>query len=259
MPDDARRPALAPIRAAALGALPHGFFTRAGGVSEGIYESLNGGPGSGDAPAAVAENRARIAAHLGAAALVSVAQVHGARVVEATGPWEGARPEADALVTRRPGLAIGVLTADCAPVLLADAQAGVAGAAHAGWKGARAGVLEAALEAMERLGAARARIAASVGPTISQPAYEVGPDFVARFLDDDPDSARFFAAGRGDRAQFDLPGYVLARLRAAGVAADWTGHCTYREPARFYSYRRATHRSEPDYGRLVAAIALPGA
>ena len=258
MPDDARRQALVPIRAPGLAALPHGFFTRAGGVSEGIYAGLNGGPGSGDDPAAVAENRARIAAALGAAALVSAAQVHGTDVLEVTGPLGGTRPEADALVTRTPGLAIGVLTADCAPVLLADPEAGVVGAAHAGWKGALAGVLEATLGAMERLGARRERIAAAVGPTISQPAYEVGPDFVERFTEDDPGTARFFAAGRGDRAQFDLPGYCLARLRGLGVSAAWTGHCTYADPARFYSYRRARHAGEPDYGRLVAAIAVPG-
>ncbi len=258
MPDDTPGTPLAPIRAAEFGAMPHGFFTRAGGVSSGLYASLNGGPGSADAPAAVATNRARIAGALGATDLVSVSQVHGARVLDVTGPWPGARPEADAMVTRAAGLAIGVLTADCAPVLFAEPEAGVVGAAHAGWKGALAGVLEATVAAMVGLGATRARITAVVGPTISQRAYEVGPDFVERFLDDDPEMARFFANGRGDRAQFDLPGYVLARLRGAGVEARWTGHCTYSDPTLFFSYRRATHKAETDYGRLVAAIALPG-
>ncbi|MGF1500367.1 MAG: peptidoglycan editing factor PgeF [Paracoccaceae bacterium] len=242
---------------------PHGFFTRLGGVSTGLYESLNGGPGSADAPAAVAENRARIAAALGAAHLVSVAQVHGATALEVTGPWPDAslhgRPEADAMVTATPGVALAILTADCAPVLLVDPAAGVVGAAHAGWKGARAGVLDSVVAAMEAKGAGRSRIRAAIGPTIGQASYEVGPEFVERFLDDDPETARFFAGGRGDRAQFDLPGYCLWRLRAAGVEAVWTGHCTYADPARFFSYRRATHAGAPDYGRLVAAIAVPGA
>lgn len=249
---------LRPITAPTLEGVPHGFFTREGGVSTGIYEGLNGGPGSRDAADAVAENRRRIAEHLGAETLLSLAQVHSDRAFAVTCPWEGARPEADAMVTDRPGLALGVLTADCAPVLLADRSAGVVGAAHAGWKGAHGGILEAVVSAMERLGARPDRIAAAIGPTISQAAYEVGPEFVERFLDDDPESARFFAGGAGDRALFDLPGYVRVRLAALGVEADWTGHCTYRDPARFFSYRRATHAGEPDYGRLVAAIALPG-
>jgi YfiH family protein len=161
-------------------------------------------------------------------------------------------------VTDRPGVALGVLTADCAPVLFADPEAGVVGAAHAGWKGALGGVLEATLDAMTGLGARRERIRATVGPAISQRAYEVGPEFVERFLDEDPNTARFFAGGAGDRAMFDLPGYCLARLRSAGLGdAEWTGHCTFSDEARFFSYRRATHRGEPDYGRLVAAIALP--
>jgi YfiH family protein len=198
---------------------------------------------------------------MGAAHLVSVNQVHSAQAVRVTAPWQGARPRADAMVTDRPGIALAVLTADCAPVLLADAEGGVVGAAHAGWKGALGGVIEAVVEAMQGLGAERDRIVAAVGPVISQRAYEVGPDFVARFLDDDPQNGRFFAGGQGcaagDRAMFDLPGYCLARLRTAGVgAAAWTGHCTYADPQRFYSYRRACHRGEPDYGRLVSAIAL---
>ncbi len=251
--------ALAPITRPRLEPLPHGFFTRLGGVSGGLYATLNGGPGSADTPRAVAENRARIVAHLGVAALVSVAQVHGPEVREVTGPWEGGRPEADAMVTSTPGVALAILTADCAPVLLADPDARVVGAAHAGWKGARAGVLEAVVAAMCRRGAEPRRIRAVVGPTISQAAYEVGPEFVETFLEEDQTNARFFAGGQGDRAQFDLPGYCLWRLREIGVDADWTGHCTYRDPARFFSYRRATHAGEPDYGRLVAAIALPAA
>jgi len=250
---------LAPITVRPFDGLPHGFFTRQGGVSTGLYDSLNGGQGSRDHAEAVAENRARIARHLGVEALVTVYQVHSPIAVPVEAPF-APPPEADAMVTRTPGLAIGVLVADCTPVLFADREARVVGAAHAGWKGALAGVLEATLDAMEALGADRSRMIAVLGPTISQRAYEVGPEFVELFLDDDPQTARFFAAGQGDRAQFDLPGYVLARLRAADIgAAEWTGHCTYSDPARFYSYRRSCHRDEPDYGRLVAAIAVPAA
>ena len=250
-----------PITATGLGAVTHGFFTREGGVSQGIYAGLNGGPGSRDDAAALAENRRRIMDHLGAGHLLSLHQVHSAEVVRVEAPWEADRPRADAMVTDRPGIALGILTADCAPVLFADAQAGVVGAAHAGWKGALAGVLEATVEAMQGLGAERDRIAAAIGPTISQRAYEVGPEFVERFVDVDADNARFFAGGpggpSGDRAMFDLPGYCLSRLAAAGIgAAEWTGHCTCSDPARFYSYRRACHAGEEDYGRLVAAITL---
>ena len=250
-----------PITADALRGVTHGFFTREGGVSGGIYASLNGGPGSADDPAAVAENRARIAAHLRSGHLVSLHQVHSADTVCVDGPWPGEWPRADAMVTDRPGIALGVLTADCAPVLFADVQAGVIGAAHAGWKGALGGVLEAAVEAMQGLGAERDRIVAAIGPTISQRAYEVGPEFVERFVDDDAQNARFFAGGQGgaagDRTMFDLPGYCLARLRLADIgAAEWTGHCTYSDPRRFFSYRHACHQAERDYGRLVAAITL---
>ncbi|HUF88037.1 MAG TPA: peptidoglycan editing factor PgeF [Thermohalobaculum sp.] len=249
---------MAPILAEPLRGVAHGFFTREGGVSAGLYATLNGGPGSGDDPQAVAENRARIAGHLGAGALVSVHQVHGDRVAHVVGPWDGPRPKADAMVTDHPGIGLAVLTADCAPVLLADAAAGVVGAAHAGWKGALGGVLEAVLDAMLGLGATRGRIAAAIGPTISQRAYEVGPEFVERFVDEDPAYGRFFAGGRNDRAMFDLPGFCLHRLREAGAGeAAWTGHCTYSDAARFFSYRHACHAGEPDYGRLVAAIALP--
>ena len=245
---------LRPIRSDLLRDVAHGFFTREGGVSEGLYAGLNGGQGSGDDAYRVAENRKRIAEALGAEHLVSVSQVHSPDAVAVTAPWQD-RPNADAMVTDRPGLALGILTADCTPVLFADRAAGVVGAAHAGWKGALTGVLEATLDAMEGLGADRARTTAAIGPVISQRAYEVGPEFVERFLDDDPETGRFFAAGEGDRAMFDLPGYCLIRLRAACVGeAAWTGHCTYSDEARFYSYRRACHRGEGDYGRLVSAI-----
>jgi NADH dehydrogenase [ubiquinone] 1 alpha subcomplex assembly factor 7 len=249
-----------PIVADALRGVTHGFFTRQGGVSAGVYESLNGGPGSGDDPPAVAENRGRVARRMGVDHLLSVRQVHGSQVARVTGPWEDERPSADAMVTDRPGIGLAVLTADCAPVLMADARAGVVGAAHAGWRGALEGVLEATVAAMQELGAERDRIVAAIGPTISQRAYEVGPEFVERFLDEDPENGRFFAGGQGpsgDRAMFDLPGFCLSRLRAAEIgAAEWTGHCTYGDPRRFFSYRRTTHRGGADYGRLVSAIAL---
>jgi YfiH family protein len=252
---------LAPIIADSLDGVSHGFFTRQGGVSTGIHAALNGGLGSRDTSGAVAENRARIAAHLGVGHLVSVHQVHGDRAEVVAGVWEGARPRADAMVTDRAGIGLAILIADCAPVLFADREAGVVGAAHAGWKGALTGVLEATVSAMTGLGAERDRIAAVVGPAISQRAYEVGPEYVERFLDDDPGHARFFAGGTniggGDRAMFDLPGFCLHRLREAGVGrAEWSGHCTYSDEGRFFSYRRACHRGEADYGRLVAAIAL---
>lgn len=252
------------IAAPPLAALPgirHAFFTRRGGVSEGIYESLNIGIGSADDRAAVLENRARAAAHLGVAAdrLATPYQVHSADAAIVTEPWPPGRgPRLDALATDRPGIAIGVGTADCGPVLFADCQARVVGAAHAGWKGALTGVLEAAVEAMERLGARRERIVAVLGPTIAAAAYEVGPEFVARFEAADPENARFFAPSpRPAHALFDLPGYIVARLGRIGVgSATDLGLCTYAQEDRFFSYRRATHRGEPDYGRLLAAIAL---
>jgi polyphenol oxidase len=254
------------LQARSLRALPgirHAFFTRAGGVSEGIYESLNGGVGSDDVPAKVAENRARMAAALGVAPdrLLSLYQIHSPNVVVAEAPWDAAsRPRADAIVTRAPRLAIGIGTADCGPVLLADPQARVIGAAHAGWRGALTGVIEATVEAMERLGADRGRIAAAAGPMISQRNYEVGQDLVDRFRDADQDSGRFFRpAERPGHAMFDLPGYIAARLERAGIVqVEDLGLCTYADPAQFYSYRRSTHRAEPDYGRHISAIALTG-
>jgi YfiH family protein len=239
----------------------HAFFTRDGGVSDGFYASLNAGLGSRDAPERVAENRARMAASLGVAAdrLVTAYQVHSPNVVVATEPWSRAEaPRADAVVTRVPALAVGVTTADCGPLLLADREAGVVGAAHAGWRGALTGVAEAAVEAMEKLGASRRRIVVALGPMIRQPNYEVGPDFVARFAAEDPGSEGFFTpAAREGHAMFDLPGYITARLQRAGVGRiEDLGHCTYGDPARFFSYRRSTHRAEADYGRHISAIAL---
>ncbi len=236
----------------------HGFFTRKGGASSGIFAGLNCGSGSSDLAEIVVINRARVTDAMGLPpdALVTVHQVHSATAVAVTAPLAD-RPRADAMVTATPGLLLGILTADCQPVLFADAQAGVIGAAHAGWKGTLAGVLEATLDAMEGLGAQRANIAAVIGPSISQTAYEVGPELLDTFLADDPGNARFFANGRSGRYQFDLPGMGLARLRAAGVGqAVWTGHCTYSDPARFFSYRRTTHASEADYGRLISVIRL---
>ena len=236
----------------------HGFFTRKGGASSGIFAGLNCGTGSSDQAEIVAINRARVAdaMGLGVEALVSVHQVHSPDVVTVTAPLAD-RPRADAMVTATPGLALAVLTADCQPVLFADAKAGVIGAAHAGWKGARDGVMEATLDAMEALGAQRGQVTAVIGPCISQTAYEVGQEFFESFTDDAPEARRFFVNGNGDRYLFDLPSYGLWQLREAGVGhADWTRHCTYRDPARFYSYRRTTHAGEADYGRQISVIRL---
>ncbi len=236
----------------------HGFFTRKGGASSGVFTGLNCGQGSSDQSEVVAINRARAAEAMQVTPdhLVTVHQVHSPDVVMLTEPPE-IRPRADAMVTATPGVALAVLTADCQPVLFADARAGVVGAAHAGWRGARDGVLEATVEAMERLGARRREIVAVIGPSISQSNYEVGPELVDEFLDRDPDHARFFAEGDAGRYHFDLPGFGLHALRSAGVGhAEWTRHCTYADPARFFSYRRATHRAEADYGRLISAIRL---
>lgn len=241
-------------------ALPvhHGFFTRKGGASSGIFAGLNCGPGSSDQAEVVAINRARVAEAMGVAPdhLITLDQVHSGEVVHVTAPF-AERPRADAMVTATPGIALGVLTADCQPVLFADAGAGVIGAAHAGWRGTRDGVLEAAVEGMVALGARRDRIAAVIGPTISQPAYEVGPEFFETFTDGDRGTARFFIAGQNGRYLFDLPAFGLSRLRAAGVGlAEWTRHCTYRDSERFFSYRRTTHAGEADYGRLISTIRL---
>lgn len=247
------------LTADALHPLRHGFFTRRGGASSGVFAGLNCGRGSTDLAEVVAINRARAAAALdvGADALLGVHQVHSADVVTVGDARPLADVRADALVTDRPGLALSVLTADCMPVLLGDAQAGVIGAAHAGWRGALAGVLEATVDAMVALGAQRDRIHAVIGPTISQAHYEVGPELLDAFEAEDPAYTRFFAQGRGDRLMFDLPALGLHRLRAAGVGlAEWTRHCTYADPDRFYSFRRSTHLAEADYGRLIAAIRL---
>lgn len=250
---------LTPIRSTSITA-PHGFFTRLGGCSSGIYEGLNCGHGSRDDVRSVARNREMVAETLGAKALVSVHQVHSPDVVHVTAPFGDDRPHADAMVTKTPGIALGILTADCAPVLFEDSETGVIGAAHAGWRGALGGVTDATIAAMVDLGAERERITAVIGPVISQRAYEVGPEFMDEFLADDPEHARFFAGGAGDRMQFDLPSFLLAKLRAAGIGeAEWTGHCTFSDPEKFYSYRRSCHQNEPDYGRLVAAISLPEA
>lgn len=241
----------------ALG-VKHGFFTRKGGASSGIFSGLNCGTGSSDQAEIVAINRARVADAMGVSPdrMMTVHQVHSADVLTVTAATP-IRPRADAMVTATPGVALAVLTADCQPVLFSDPQAGVVGAAHAGWRGARDGVLEATLDAMEALGATRANIAAVIGPTISQAAYEVGPEFFETFTDDDPETRRFFANGAGDRMLFDLPAYGLWRLRQAGVGlAEWTRHCTYRDPERFYSFRRTTHAGEVDYGRLISVIRL---
>jgi len=239
----------------------HAFFTRAGGVSEGLYESLNGGIGSKDAPDRVRENRARMASILGVASthFVTCYQIHSPDVIVAEKPWtRDNSPRADAIVTRVPGLAIGVTTADCGPILFADERAGVIGATHAGWKGALIGVLEATIAAMVTLGAQRGRIRAALGPMIRQPNYEVGAEFIERFKAADAANDRFFApAARPGHAMFDLSGYIRSRLERAEIQnIEDLGLCTYADPARFFSYRRTTHRAEPDYGRHVNAIAL---
>jgi hypothetical protein len=245
----------------ALTGIRHAFFTRSGGVSGGLYASLNGGTGSKDDAALVAENRARMAAALGVEPrrFLTLYQVHSADVIVAETPWAAdARPRADAIVTKMRALAIGVTTADCGPVLFADPKAHVIGAAHAGWRGALSGVIEATVAAMERLGAARGDIRAVIGPMIRQANYEVGADLMTRFAAEDGASSRFFApAARDGHALFDLSGYVAARLARAGIGhVEDLGLCTYADPDRFFSYRRTTHRGEPDYGRHVNAIVL---
>lgn len=237
----------------------HGFFTRLGGVSDGLYASLNIGLGSADDRDRVLENRRRVAASLNVVPerLVTVHQVHSPDVARVERPVGDDRPRADAMVTDRPGVALGISTADCLPVLFADADAGVIGAAHAGWKGALAGVLENTVAAMEALGAERSRVVAVLGPTISQDNYEVGPEFVDRFRADDAANERHFRPSpRVGHAQFDLAGYAAGRLEKAGVSGERLTPCTYADEEQFFSYRRATHRGEPDYGRQISAIVL---
>ncbi len=240
----------------ALGKTRHGFFTRKGGKSSGVFEGLNCGTGSSDDAAIVADNRAVVAESFDVLPeyLLSLHQIHSPDVVSVTEPWKNERPKADALVTDRPGLALGVLTADCAPVLFSDGK--VIGAAHAGWKGALYGVLSNTIDAMCALGARRDQITAVVGPCISQRNYEVGQEFFENFYDLDPDYSRFFVNGATDKYHFDLPGFVLQQLRDQGVSAGWIGHCTYADPARFYSYRRSTHQNDPDSGRQISVIRL---
>ena len=238
--------------------LRHGFFTRKGGASSGVFAGLNCGPGSTDQSDIVTINRARVADAMGLPpqALVSLNQIHSATVVTLIAP-PSERLTADAMVTNVPGIGLAVLTADCQPVLFADPKARVIGAAHAGWRGAKDGVLEATLDAMEALGARRADTHAVIGPTISQIAYEVGPEFFDGFIADEPANSRFFINGHGDRLRFDLPSFGLKRLRQAGVGrAEWIKACTYSDPERFYSYRRTTHAGEADYGRLISVIRL---
>ena len=248
------------IRARLLDGIPHGFLGRRGGVSQGICAGLNVGLGSMDDREAVRTNR-RLALEAVApeAELVALHQVHSAVAIPVTAPFaDDARPHADAMITDRPGLALGILTADCTPVLFADPRAGVIGAAHSGWKGAIGGVIDSTVQEMERLGADRARVVAAVGPTIARKSYEVDEGFFRRFVSDDPEHERFFSAGKPGHHQFDLEGFVVARLAAAGVnRVEALGLDTYSAPDRFYSYRRATHLGEPDYGRQISLIALP--
>jgi polyphenol oxidase len=244
----------------AIPGLRHAFFTREGGVSDGVYASLNGGIGSQDDPVRVTENRRRMAEQMGVAPerLLSVWQTHSPDVVVTSGPWQGAaRPRADGMVTRTEGLAIGVTAADCGPILFVDPNARVIGAAHAGWKGALTGIVESTVDAMEKLGAERSGIVAAIGPLIRQHSYEVGGEFVERFVEADAENALFFIpSAREGHAMFDLAGFIRTRLENAGVLMiDDTGIDTYSDE-RFYSYRRSVHRGEPDYGRHVHAIAL---
>lgn len=244
----------------ALPGIRHGFFTRQGGVSHGIYRSLNCGVGSNDRRAEIIENRTRATASLGLSSdrLATPYQVHGSEAVAVTDVWEtGKGPKADALVTDRPGIALGIGTADCGPTLFADVSAGVIGASHSGWRGALAGILESTIAAMEKLGAKRQRIVAVLGPMISQENYEVGGELVSQFTEADPANSRYFVPSpRAGHSLFDLPGYIATRLTAAGVNANSIGLCTYADEERFFSYRRATHRGEADYGRLLSAIAM---
>lgn len=237
----------------------HGYFTRTGGVSEGIYKGLNTGTGSNDDPDRVRENRTRVAKWMGVEpdSLLSAHQIHSPDVVVVREPFSGPRPKVDALVTDRPGIAVGASSADCGPILFADPEARIVGAAHAGWKGALTGVLENTIEAMISLGARRDSIRAALGPSISSANYEVGPEFVKLFVDHDQDNVAYFSmSANAGRSMFDLNTYTVDRLRKAGVQADALYLCTYADDALFYSYRRSTHRQEPDYGRHISAIVL---
>jgi YfiH family protein len=247
------------LRSRALEGVAHGFLGRRGGVSQGVCAGLNVGLGSGDDREAIRENRRRaVAAVAPGAALVTLHQVHSPEAIYVAAPYaDDARPKADAMVTDRPGILLGILTADCAPVLLADPETGVVAAAHAGWKGALGGVVEATVAGMERLGADRARIAAAVGPCIARRSYEVDEAFLRRFAEADPEHERFFTLGREGHHQFDLEGFVVSRLAAAGLTRiEASGEDTYSQPERFFSYRRATHHGESDYGRQISLIAL---
>jgi len=247
------------IHAQALGSLPHGFLGSRGGVSIGILEGLNVGTGSSDDREAIAENRRRaVEAVLPGAELATVHQVHSAQTRYVATPWpQGERPRADAMVTDQPGVLLGILTADCAPVLLADEQAGIVAAAHAGWRGALAGITDSAIGEMEAIGARRDRIAAAIGPCIALPSYEVDEAFRDRFIDAEVSNDRFFIATASGELHFDLPAYVRHRLIAAGIAEVETIHLdTYSDADRFYSYRRATHCGEPDYGRQISLIGI---
>ena len=251
------------LTSSALSGLPgirHGFFTRVGGASTGLYSSLNCGLGSNDEPPRVIENRDRVARHLGAASgnVNTVYQVHSAVALAIDRSFEGQIPKADALVTRTPGVVVAALAADCAPILFADPEAKVVAAAHAGWRGALGGIVEATVVGMERLGASRMNIKAAIGPCIHQENYEVGAGFEAQFLAGSGDNARFFATLPGKRnVHFDLPGFVAGRLRQAGIVSFTSSPCcTYADPAMFYSYRRTTHHKEPDYGRQISAIVV---
>lgn len=254
---------LSPVLSPALtkAGIHHAFFTREGGVSTGIYAGLNGGLGSDDDPAAIRENRARMAAYMGVTPehFLSLYQVHSPNVIPVEAAWGVAeRPNADAMVTDQASFALGIGTADCGPILFADPEAGVVGAAHSGWKGAIGGVLEATISAMEAKGARRNRMIVALGPMLSQDNYEVGPDFVTQFTAQNAANARFFRPGtRETHPHFDLPGYIVSRLERAEVGIiENLALCTYADEARFYSYRRKTHRKEADYGRLIAAIRL---
>ena len=249
---------LDPIQHPLLAGSQHGFFTRQGGASSGVFEGLNCGYGSSDQKDIVQINRARVAKAMGVSLdqLAGVHQIHSAEVAAIESVTTQA-PKADGMVTATKGVALGILTADCQPVLFADVQAGVIGAAHAGWKGALHGVLGATVKKMEQLGARRENIAAVIGPTISQRNYEVGPEFRDQFIEADPSFARFFLQGHEDRFQFDLPAFGLHQLKSLGLEKiAWSGHCTYADPGRFFSYRRSVHLKEADYGRLIAAISL---